>query len=275
MKKTILTLALTASVMLPGSAANANDLIKALSLLQAASNNSRYDYGRRPLVVPPRTSSSCRSDRDRDYLYGRSSRSASLEASRLRALERAERLARLERQAELERLERLDRARRTRSRSTIGLRVGYQEVIPTPPTRRLPGPAIIPPSPVPALPPISRSRITVPTIPSPIVPRHPHVEFGEVVTCEVPLYRRLRVRDRHNIARGARPMVVAVKAPGACDHACSCCANEIVYVRVMAPPCPPKCVTVSPCGRHVRMDFGKYEIDIVSMANLVKVDYDN
>ena len=70
-------------------------------------------------------------------------------------------------------------------------------------------------------------------------------------------------------------MVVAVKAPGACDHACSCCADEIVFVRVMAPPCEPKCVKVSPCGRHVRMDFGKYEIDIVTMSNMVKVDYDN
>ncbi len=280
MKKTFITLALTASIMLPGSAAEANDLVKALSLLQATSSN-RYSNGSRVRTghghrdAVGRTVNSLSRDRD---AYSRSSRSIARESARLRALERAEHLARLERVAERERLERLEKLQRARrrSRSTVSLRVGYQDVIPPAPV--LPG--LVPPAPLPAptvRPPITINRpiLPAPGIPAPVVRQQPHFDFGDLVDCEVPLYRRVRVRDRHNIARGARPMVVAVKAPGACDHACSCCADKVVYVRVMAPPCPPQSVTVSPCGRHVRMDFGKYEIDVVSTAKLVKVDYDN
>jgi hypothetical protein len=120
--------------------------------------------------------------------------------------------------------------------------------------------------------------VIVNPIPQPLpVPVHPNQipAFGDVVTCEVPLYKRVRVRDRHNIARNARPMVIAIKDPAACGHTCDCCANRVSYVQVMAPPREPKCVTVSPCGRKIRMDFGKYEIDIVSHPNMIKVDYDN
>jgi hypothetical protein len=70
-------------------------------------------------------------------------------------------------------------------------------------------------------------------------------------------------------------MVIAIKSPSACGHACNCCADEVSYVQVMAPPREPRCIEVSPCGRKVRMDFGKYEIDVVAYNDYIKVDYDN
>lgn len=286
MKKLAITLTAITALVMSGSTASANDLIKAFATLQRASHSSHFNYtqrdrysargysydargdiyGRAPVRVG--TSGSCRNQD-----FGRSSRSASLEAARLRALERAEHLARLERIAELQRLERRQRGRRTTS-THVNFRIGYQDNLP-------PLPAPIPqfpthPSQVPALP-IPPNPSPVFVNPAPALPA-PHMHapaFGEVITCEVPLYKRVRVRDRHNIACNARPMVVAVKSPTACGHACSCCAAEVSYVRVMAPPCEPRRIDVSPCGRKIRMDFGKYEIDIVSYANSIKVDYDN
>ena len=70
-------------------------------------------------------------------------------------------------------------------------------------------------------------------------------------------------------------MVIAIKSPSACGHACNCCADEVSYVQVMAPPREPRHIEVSPCGRKVRMDFGKHEIDIVAYNDYIKVDYDN
>lgn len=280
MKRTVITLALIASMALPGSTAKANDLIEALARLQRATTRPDrpqrrgYDYaptGRDVVVTSSRRNGS---------VYGRTTQDIAAEAARLRAIERAEYLRRLERIAELERLQRQEQLERSRRRGTITHRVRYQEPLPVLPPTAVPvlpnrRPVLIPPAPAFPDAGIGRPGISVPRIPSPRVPnrvlppqRHHDFVSGDIVDCPVPLYSRLRIRDRHNIACGARPMVVAVRAPGGCH-------DEVVFVQVMAPPCEPRSITVTPCGRHVRMDFGKYEIDIVSMTNLVKVDYDN
>ncbi|MFK7821135.1 MAG: hypothetical protein AB8G99_20635 [Planctomycetaceae bacterium] len=276
MKKLALTLTAITTLVMSDSPASGNDLVKVLSALQG---NSRHVYAH-PASYQSRgfgrdfehqaytvTRSSC--DHRADDI-ARSNRSINRDAARLRAIERAEYQARLNRIAELKRLERLERNRHRNSRH-VSFRGGVQDnlpvlPLPVPSTR----PQILPPLPAP---PVGVYPIPAP-LPAPIHPHHPPA-FGEIVTCEVPLYKRVRVRDRHNIACNARPMVVAIKDPSACGHACGCCANRVTYVRVMAPPCEPRFVKVSPCGRQIRMDFGKYEIDIVSYPNLIKVDYDN
>lgn len=279
MKKLAITLTAIATLVMSGSTASANDLIKALATIQRINNGPAYGpnhraysnrgsvYGRPPVRVvttaPPR----------RDLDYGRSARSRSLEVARLRSVERAKELARLERLAELKRLERLDRERsrsrsRVRTTTRVNFNIGYQDNVPA-----LPAP--IPELPRYSIPPVPQAPVYVP--PAPVLPAPPvHAPaFGEVISCEVPLFKRVRVRDRHNIARGARPMVIAIKSPSACGHACNCCADEVSYVQVMAPPREPRHIEVSPCGRKVRMDFGKHEIDIVAYNDYIKVDYDN
>lgn len=264
MRKIAITFAAIASLATMTPSASANDLIKMLAAFQGNSYGSRYDFG-------SRQDFGARGDlgyRHSSYRFGpgdswrggscdiHQSRGLyrSGELARLRALERAEEAARLRRLAEIERLERLEleRLRRSRARTHVGFRV--QSGAPALPA-----------------PPIVRHRQR----PLPPVMRHAPPAFGEIVTCDVPLYTRLRIRDRHNIAPGARKMIVAVRAPGACDHACSCCADRVVYVCVWAPPCEPRRVDVSPCGGKIRMDFGRYEIDIVTYPTFVKVDYDN
>lgn len=274
MKKLAITLTAITALVMSGSTASANDLVKALTTLQKLNGPPRYSqrvpvgrgyghaYGRKPATT-------VRVVTTKKPHHGRS-RSAGSEAARLRSLERAQQLARLERIAELKRLERIARDRkRHRSTAQVNFRIGYQDNVPAlpAPIPEVPyGAPYIPPAPVlPVQPPVY-------TNPVPAVPYAP--AFGDVVTCEVPLSKRVRVRDRHNIARNARPLVIAIKSPSACSHACTCCANKVSYVQVMAPPYEPH-ITVSPCGRKVRMDFGKYEIDVVAYNDYIKVDYDN
>ena len=105
MKRTVITLALVASMAFPGSKADANDLIKVLTALQRT--GSRYDQSSR------RGFDSVRARQDvvlssSSFRRGSAHRSSSVdysaEAARLRAIERAEYLRRMQRIAELERL---------------------------------------------------------------------------------------------------------------------------------------------------------------------------
>jgi hypothetical protein len=51
--------------------------------------------------------------------------------------------------------------------------------------------------------------------------------------------------------------------------------ERVVFVQVFVPPCPPRCIHISPCHTRVTMDFGTYEVDIKSKDGLIVVDYDN
>lgn len=99
--------------------------------------------------------------------------------------------------------------------------------------------------------------------------------YGDIVDCPVPLFARVRVRDRDNIHPRAVDIVVAVKDPNACSHACTCCTNRTVFVPLCVPPCPLEKVKVSRDGTRMELDYGDYEIDITSRNGLVTVDYDD
>ena len=117
---------------------------------------------------------------------------------------------------------------------------------------------------------------TLPQLPPPPAPGSldhlPH-EIGCVVTCPVPLATCVEYRDTCEIAPGAVPAVIAVRSPhiGRFRR----CVEEIVYVQVMVPPCPLLRTKVSPCRTKIRLDYGRYEIDIVSRNGVVIVEYDD
>ena len=114
----------------------------------------------------------------------------------------------------------------------------------------------------------------------PVLPRPgdldhlPH-EYGAVVTCPVPLTACALVRDECRIAPNAVPTVIAVRNPELGRFRSRDCIEECVYVQVMAPPCPPQRVRVSACRTKVRLDYGRYEIDVVSRRGGIEIDYDN
>ena len=114
-----------------------------------------------------------------------------------------------------------------------------------------------------------------PAPPAPGAFWHLSHQLGDVVTCNVPLETCVRVRDACKIAPGAIPVVVAVRDPhlgrfGSCD-----CVEQLAYVEILAPPCPVQSLRVSPCKTRIRIDYGRYEVTIVSRNGTIDIDYDN
>ena len=101
------------------------------------------------------------------------------------------------------------------------------------------------------------------------LPPRQHHRPGNIVDCPVPLYPRVEVEDANNIAPGAVPIVVAVRNPRPRF------GPECVYVRVFAPACPPRRVEVSDRGRYVRLDYGKYEVEIEADDGRIEIEYDD
>ena len=114
----------------------------------------------------------------------------------------------------------------------------------------------------------------------------------------VPLFRRVRIEDPHNVHPRAVHQVIAVadprfKAPPhglaklfhrectGCARGCRECAPglapppSLVFVEVCVPPCRPEEVKVTRHGHRVHLDYGKYEVTLTSRDGCVKVDYDD
>lgn len=100
----------------------------------------------------------------------------------------------------------------------------------------------------------------------------PH-QLGQIVTCRVPVFTHVHVESACHIAPNAVPTLVAVRDPNLGRF--RSCVEQMVYVEVLAPPCPPRRVRVSPCRTRVRMDYGRYEVTIVSRNGCVTVEYDD
>ena len=119
--------------------------------------------------------------------------------------------------------------------------------------------------------------------PPPVIPVAPGPAFGSfghlphpigsIVTCPVPIETCVRVKDLCEIAPGAVPVVVAVRSPHLGQF--GSCVEQVAYVEVLVPPCPLRRVRVSRCKTKVRLDYGRYEVDIVSCDGLIEIDYDN
>lgn len=102
----------------------------------------------------------------------------------------------------------------------------------------------------------------------------PH-QIGEIVTCNVVLEPHVVIKDACEVAPHAVPVIVAVRNPHLSRFGSRGCVESLVYVEVLVPACPPQRVRVSPCQTKIRMDFGRYEVDITSRNGVVEIDYDN
>jgi len=102
----------------------------------------------------------------------------------------------------------------------------------------------------------------------------PH-ELGETVNCDVPLTTHVRVRDAHEIAPGAQPVVVAIRDPHLTVCGSPGCIERVAYIQVFAPPVPAQEITVSPCRTRIELDYGDWEIKIRSCDGVIEVEYDD
>ena len=133
----------------------------------------------------------------------------------------------------------------------------------------LPAPPL-PSSPVPIAPlPIA----PLPSVPVPGQFGHLPHQLGEIVTCSVPVFTHVHVESACRIAPNAVPTLVAVRDPNLGRF--RSCVEQMVYVEVLAPPSPPRRVKVSACRTRVRLDYGRYEVTIVSRDGHVTIEYDN
>ena len=118
--------------------------------------------------------------------------------------------------------------------------------------------------------------LPAPPVPPPVYNHHvlPH-QIGEFVTCPVPLERHVVIKDACEIAPNAIPVVIAVRDPHLGRFGSRDCVERIVYVEILVPPCPLQRIRVSPCKTKIRLDYGKYEVDIVSRNGCIEIDYDD
>lgn len=114
-----------------------------------------------------------------------------------------------------------------------------------------------------------------PVLPPPPAPGSfghlPH-QLGEVVACQVPLATCVEVRQACRIAPNAVPIIVAVRDPHLGRF--RTCVEQLAYVEVCVPQCPVRKVKVSPCRTRVRLDYGRYAVNILSRNGRIIVDYD-
>lgn len=100
----------------------------------------------------------------------------------------------------------------------------------------------------------------------------PH-EIGHVVTCPVPIETHVEIRNACRVAPGAVPTVIAVRDPHLGRFRSRGCIEQLAYIEVLAPQCPLRRVRVSPCKTRIRLDYGKWEIDITSKNDCVVINY--
>jgi len=116
----------------------------------------------------------------------------------------------------------------------------------------------------------------LPWAPAPpiVTPVLPHA-LGELVTHPVALTTNVRVRNAHEIAPGARPAIIAVRDPFLPAWGTPGCVEQLAYVRVFIPPVPLREVEVSPRLTEIKLDYGKWEIEIRSRHGVIEVEYDD
>lgn len=89
-----------------------------------------------------------------------------------------------------------------------------------------------------------------------------------VVGPALPLYQNVRVRQTRNMHPQAVPTLVAIRNPSF--------GGSCVYVEVCVPPCGPGQVLCYRRGDRIRLDYGKYSVDIVTTRRgVVVIDYND
>jgi len=100
-------------------------------------------------------------------------------------------------------------------------------------------------------------------------------EIGSFGTCPVPIEPHVLVRNAHESAPHAVPVVVAVRNPHLGRYGSRGCVESLVYVQVFVPPCPLRKLKVSPCRTKIELDYGDYEVEITSCDGHIDVEYDD
>ena len=159
-----------------------------------------------------------------------------------------------------------------------------------------------PPAGVPATPEAVPEPPPMPMPPvTPMPQADPMPNTGAAVVMEAPLFHNVVYDDLDNIHPCAVRTIVQVPDPCACDdpckkrhrglfglfrhhdvdpctcHRCVPCCEPVRMVSVMicTPPCECVDVRVKRDGRHIKYDYGKYEVEIKVGDGVVKVDYDD
>ena len=94
------------------------------------------------------------------------------------------------------------------------------------------------------------------------------------------LFPCVKYKDLDHIAPCAVPKIVQIKDPcQRCCDPCSCCKPKCVNVKICVPKqcccsCPPK-IKCSRDGRKLRLDYGKYAVDVRVKKGYIEVDYDD
>lgn len=102
----------------------------------------------------------------------------------------------------------------------------------------------------------------------------PPIEGAVVVSsAPVALFDCVRYKDLKNVHPCGVPLIVAVPDP--CADRCDACGPQCVYVQVCVPPCDCYETKCKRNGRKTVLDFGKYQVEIVSARGQVVVDYDD
>lgn len=99
-----------------------------------------------------------------------------------------------------------------------------------------------------------------------VVHRPPALRPGQFVHGAVPVFGRIRVEDRDNIHPHAVHATIAVCDPN---------GRGCVFVPICVPPCAPERIKVEKNGTEIKLDYGKYEVEIKSRRGQIEVDYDD
>lgn len=165
---------------------------------------------------------------------------------------------------------------------TVGVVAAQQPLlVPTPPAARVPTqvePQLFQPSgpaqtsrpltfeQIPAAPALTPDPAYGPVVPYDQVFLPP--TSTQVVGPALPLYQNVRVRQTRNMHPQAVPTLVAIRNPSF--------GGSCVYVEVCVPPCGPGQVLCYRRGDRIRLDYGKYSVDIVTTRRgVVVVDYND
>jgi len=66
-----------------------------------------------------------------------------------------------------------------------------------------------------------------------------------------------------------------VRDPHLAGYGTHGCVEQLVYVRVFVPPVPLKEMDVSACRTEIVLDYGEWEIKILSRNGIIEVEYDD
>lgn len=98
---------------------------------------------------------------------------------------------------------------------------------------------------------------------------------GDFVQGPVPLYPRVRVKDRDEAAPHCITVVVAVADPNPCPDAFHVTGPSSVFVPICVPRCPLRDMKVDKGGSRIKLDYGEYTVELKSKDGVVTVDYDD